>query len=115
LLRRMLSIVYLMTHPTVPLRLKLLPIVALVYFLWPRDLLPDYWFPIGLIDDFIIGFILLGVFTAKAWPYTLQAAKAKREMSKDSVKVDFKVVDDQGREQGEPGARDSAKSGKRRS
>ena len=38
LLRRLLTVVYLMTHRAVPLHLKALPVLALIYLLFPRDL-----------------------------------------------------------------------------
>ena len=94
LLRRMLSVVYLMTHPAVPYKLRALPVIALVYFLWPRDLFFDYR-PFGFVDDLVIGFILLAVFTARAWPYALKADHRKEEMRKEAVKVEFKVVEEE--------------------
>ena len=42
LLRRLLTVVYLMTHPVVPVRLKALPLLAFLYLVFPRDLWFDF-------------------------------------------------------------------------
>ena len=72
-LRRLTSVVYLMTHPDVPLRLKTLPVLALAYVIFPRDLLPDFR-PFGFIDDVIVVTVLLGIFTSRGW-YHIERAK----------------------------------------
>ncbi len=47
--------VRLMQDPRTPFYLKLLVILAIVYFVMPMDLLPDYFIPgVGYIDDFVI-------------------------------------------------------------
>ncbi len=97
LVRRLLSVVYLMSHPAVPLWLKLLPVLALAYFFWPNDLVPDYGtiFPLGFVDDFIVGYVLMRVFTWKAWAYAAASSRQRRKApAQDAVTVDFKVLDE---------------------
>ena len=110
LLRRLLSVGYLMTHPEVPWRLKLLPVIAVVYFVLPRDLFFDYR-PFGFLDDFIIGSILFGTFTSKAQRYLNKEQRAKDE----AVKVDFEVLDTDengdGNSKGNKDGKDSGPSG----
>ena len=88
LLRRLLTVVYLMTHPAVPLRLKALPVLALLYVLFPRDAVFDFR-PFGFLDDFVVAGLLVGVFTSKGWERVLNA-KNKRE---DVIPADFHVLD----------------------
>ncbi|MEE8519536.1 MAG: DUF1232 domain-containing protein [Dehalococcoidia bacterium] len=95
-----------MTHPDVPLRLKLLPVVAVVYFVLPRDLFFDYR-PFGFLDDFIIGSILLGAFTSKATKYLDREKRAKEE----AVKVEFKVIDEDAEEDGKGEQAESSQAG----
>ena len=81
-----MSVVYLMKHPAVPKRLKLLPILAVAYFLFPRDLLMDFR-PFGHLDDLIVITVLLNIFVAKAAPYIDPRKKEKIE----AIPVDFEV------------------------
>ena len=85
-IRRMMSVVYLMKHPAVPKRLKLLPLLAVAYFLFPRDLLMDFR-PFGHLDDLIVITVLLNIFVAKAAPYVDPRKKEKIE----AIPVDFEV------------------------
>ena len=87
-LKRQLTVVYLMTHPSVPLRLKTLPVVALVYTLFPRDVLLDFR-AFGYLDDVLVAALLLSIFTARGWAHVLEAERAKRE----AIPVDFEVID----------------------
>jgi uncharacterized membrane protein YkvA (DUF1232 family) len=84
----MRSVFYLIKHPAVPMRLKLLPLMALLYFIFPRDLLMDFR-PGGFIDDFVVISVLLSIFAAKAAPYVNPRRKEKDE----SIPVDFEVKD----------------------
>ena len=89
LLRRLLTVVYLMTHPAVPLRLKVLPVLALAYLLFPRDLWFDFR-PFGLVDDVIVGVLLIGTFVSKGWNHVLDA---KRERD-DTIPAEFRVINE---------------------
>ena len=98
-LRRLFSAFYLITHPAVPLRLKLLPLLAFAYLVFPRDIFPDWIRGLGLIDDIIVMAILFGIFTNKAMKYVL----ADKRRKKNSIEVNFEVL---GRvdEDADPGA-----------
>ncbi len=87
-LRRLTSVVYLMTHPDVPLRLKTLPVLALAYIVFPRDLFLDVR-PFGLIDDLIVVTVLLGIFTSRGWHHIDRAKKRKD----DAIPAQFEVVE----------------------
>ena len=91
-----------MAHPAVPLLLKALPVIALAYMIFPRDLLLDLR-AFGLIDDAIIVVLLLGFFTSRAADIVARSGKAKQE----AVPVDFVVLgqDAPGGETGAPGSR----------
>ena len=87
-IRRLFSAVYLISHPAVPLRLKLLPVLAFAYLVFPRDLMPDWIRVFGLIDDVIVITILFGIFTKRALKYVVADERRK----KDSIDVDFEVL-----------------------
>lgn len=89
LLRRLFTVVYLMTHPAVPVRLKVLPVLALAYLLFPRDLWFDFR-AFGLIDDLIVGGLFIGTFVSKGWKHVLSA---KRERD-DTIPAEFRVIDE---------------------
>ena len=89
LLRRLLTVVYLMTHPVVPVRLKALPLLAFLYLVFPRDLWFDFR-AFGFLDDFIVGGLLIGTFVSKGWDRVL-AAQHKRD---DTIPAEFRVVSD---------------------
>ena len=91
-LRRFASVVYLMTHPDVPLRLKVLPVIAVVYLFLPRDLIIDFRFPFGLIDDFIVVAVLLGIFTNRGWHH-IDAAKKRKD---GAIPAEFQVIEPDG-------------------
>ena len=90
-LRRLLSVVYLMTHPAVPMRLKVLPILAFIYLAFPRDLWFDFR-AFGFLDDFIVGGLLIGTFVNKGW-IRVQAAQKQRD---DTIPAEFRVIDEDG-------------------
>ena len=87
-LRRLASVVYLMTHPDVPLRLKTLPVLALAYLVFPKDLFFDFR-AFGLIDDLIVVTVLLGIFTSRGW-YHIERAKKGKD---DAIPAAFEVVE----------------------
>ncbi len=88
-LRRLLSVVYLMTHSAVPLHLKVLPVLAFIYLVFPRDLWFDFR-AFGFLDDFIVGGLLIGTFVNKGWA-RVQAAQRKRD---DTIPAEFRVIDE---------------------
>ena len=86
--RRLLSVVYLMTHPAVPLRLKLLPFIALAYLIFPRDLIFDFR-AFGYFEDFIVITVLLSIFTTKATGHVVRDQQHKD----GAIPVEFEVLD----------------------
>lgn len=100
--RRLMSVVYLMTHPAVPFWLKTLPVIAFLYLIFPRDLFFDLR-AFGHVDDFIVITVLLGIFTTKAAQYVIKAQKHKD----GAIPVEFEVLD---RTDDPPGASDDAPS-----
>ena len=100
LLRRLLTVVYLMTHPAVPFHLKVLPLLAFIYLVFPRDLWFDYR-AFGFLDDFIVGGLLVGTFINKGWQRVLTAQRQRD----DTIPADFRVLNDD-----DPSAADGASS-----
>jgi uncharacterized membrane protein YkvA (DUF1232 family) len=99
-LRRIFSVGYLMSHPAVPRRLKVLPVVAFVYLIFPRDLIIDFR-PFGVMDDFVVVSVLLTIFINKGWAYAARADKGKG----DAIDADFQVLmRGEGRSTGDPSA-----------
>ena len=89
LLRRLFTVVYLMTHRAVPVHLKVLPVFALIYLLFPRDLWFDFR-AFGLLDDLIVGGLLIGTFVNRGWNH-VQTAERKRD---DTIPAEFRVIDE---------------------
>ena len=52
----------LMLDKRVPFKLKILPIIAVVYLLLPWDFLPDLIPLIGWIDDIVVVIVSIGIF-----------------------------------------------------
>ena len=52
----------LMLDKRVPLKLKILPVIAVVYLLLPRDFIPDLMPLIGWIDDIVVVILSVGIF-----------------------------------------------------
>lgn len=65
----------------VPMGMKLMPVVALLYFLSPIDLIPDWFAALGIIDDIGLMIILLQFFIRGAPEDVLREYLGK--MSKD--------------------------------
>ena len=104
-LRRLLSVVYLMTHPAVPVHLKVLPVLAFIYLVFPRDLWFDFR-AFGFLDDFIVGGLLIGTFVNKGWA-RVQAAQRKRD---DTIPAEFRVIDEDDPSSPEDAPTDAASS-----
>lgn len=62
----LLRMIYLMIHPRVPLKVKLIPIIGILYLFWPRDILMDFTFAIGFFDDLIVLMLLTSIFVKMA-------------------------------------------------
>ncbi len=81
LLARFTTIVYLMRHPGVPPWLKLLPVIAVAYVVFPHDFLKDTLPVVGWMDDIWVFFILMTIFTA------LGGALASRQQKRRDAKT----------------------------
>ena len=90
LLRRLQMVAYFMRRPDVPAALKALPVLAFAYFVFPRDLMLDLR-AFGLIDDFIVAGLLLGVFLSKAAERVARSEKSRQE----AVPADYVVLGDE--------------------
>jgi uncharacterized membrane protein YkvA (DUF1232 family) len=90
---------YLIRSPEVPLYLKVLPVLAVIYVLLPTDFIPDVFPVIGQLDD--ITALLLGtkVFIELA-PQDVVARFMRRVRESAPVASDEEQVDDQ--DQNEP-------------
>lgn len=60
---------YLLRDPEVPFYLKLLPFTAVIYLLWPIDLLPDLAPVLGQLDDVTALLVTSKVFIELAPPH----------------------------------------------
>jgi len=52
----------LMLDKRVPLKLKILPVIAVVYLLLPWDFIPDLMPLLGWIDDIVVVILSIGIF-----------------------------------------------------
>lgn len=69
----------LLRHRQVPVLLKLIPIVAVLYVLSPIDLVPDVALGLGQLDDLAIVLIALRTFIHLAPPDAVADAEGKRD------------------------------------
>ncbi len=76
-----------MSHSAVPNRLKVLPVIAFIYMIFPRDLFIDFH-PFGLADDLVAVSVLLSIFINKSWKYVGGDGKKKS----DAIDADFEVL-----------------------
>lgn len=60
---------YLLRDPEVPFYLKLVPFTAVLYLLWPVDLLPDVLLGLGQLDDLTALLVSSKVFIELAPPH----------------------------------------------
>ena len=61
----------------VPLRLRALPLLAVLYVLSPIDLIPDAWLGLGELDDLIVLFLALRALVGLAPQYLVQEHLAR--------------------------------------
>lgn len=95
---KLVQVPYLLRHPAVPWRWKVLPYLALIYLLSPFDLIPDFSV-FGLLDDVIVVGLLLTLFVNKAQRYASEYNRRRP----GSIDADFTVLteDDQEKTGGE--------------
>jgi uncharacterized membrane protein YkvA (DUF1232 family) len=53
----------LLREPRVPMLVKVIPILALLYVIWPLDIVPDLFPVIGQLDDMGVALLALEMFT----------------------------------------------------
>jgi len=87
------TVVYLMFHRVVPLRLKALPVLALAYVLVPRDLVPDFFFIAGFVDDVLVAYLLLALFISRAKRHLLSAGERYEPKGK-TITTSYRVEDE---------------------
>ena len=88
-------VVYFMFHPAVPLWLKLLVPLALLYALWPFDLLRDTIPVLGWVDDVLVLVVALRLFTALAGRYVARGDKLRRKPDGPTMETTYRVLDSQ--------------------
>ena len=98
---RTAALVYLMFHRRVPLWVKVIPWAAFLYLLWPRDFILDFPPIPGLLDDLLVGFLLLKVFF---WLARRAARPPRQEPPDDAVPAEFRVIDPDDESGGRRGA-----------
>jgi len=87
------TVVYLMFHRAVPLRLKVLPVLALAYVLMPRDLVPDFFFIAGFVDDVLVVYLLLALFISRAKRHLLSAGERYEPKGK-TITTSYRIEDE---------------------
>lgn len=83
---------YLLRDPEVPFYLKLLPFTAVLYLLWPVDILPDMAPVLGQLDDLTALLVSSKVFIELAPPHVV--ARHLDEMRARDGWVDTDGVDE---------------------
>ena len=79
---------YLLRDPEVPVYLKLLPLAAVLYVLFPLDLAPDIWPVVGQLDDLTALLVGAKVFVEMAPPHVV--ARHLDAMQEDEVQDPLK-------------------------
>ena len=92
----LIRVVYFLTHHKVPLWLKAIPLLGIAYLIWPRDILMDFSFGIGLIDDLIVLIVLFSLFK-KIASTKLNDQRSKKQKVK-VVEAKYKVIHQDQRE-----------------
>lgn len=78
----------------VPIFVKLVPLLAIVYLLWPIDLIPDLPVPIlGQLDDLAILLIALRFFVELSPEEVV--SELQDGSAKDAISATYRTVDDE--------------------
>ena len=93
----------LMLDKRVPLKLKILPVIAVVYLLLPWDFIPDLMPLIGWIDDIVVVILSVGIFFVFG-PLSILTRNIGQNRDLDNeqpvngkvVEGKYRVVDDDG-------------------
>ena len=95
LVPRFFRVVYFMFHPAVPLWLKLLVPLALLYVVWPFDLLRDGIPVLGQIDDLVVLLVAAYLFTTLAGRYVARGETRRRKPDGPTMETTYRVLDPQ--------------------
>ena len=91
------TVVYLMFHRAVPLRLKALPVLALAYVLMPFDLVRDFIPFVGFVDDALVVYLLLRLFISRARRRVL-LAEGRYQPEGKTITTSYRVMDTEGKD-----------------
>ena len=88
-------VVYFMFHPAVPLWLKLLVPLALLYVVWPFDILRDVIPVLGWVDDLVVLLVAFRLFTALGGRYVARGDTRRRKPDGPTMETTYQVLDSQ--------------------
>ena len=84
-------------NPQVPLWTKAIPVVAVLYFLSPIDIVPDFILGLGQLDDLAILILALKLFLTFATKYTAISStprgKSTHPFSDTPVIIEGEIID----------------------
>ena len=89
LLGRVSRLVYLMRHPAVPFWLKLLPVVAVAYVIFPNDFFRDFIPVVGYLDDTWVFIMLMSLFMIVGGWYASRTPKRHE----NTITTTYEVLD----------------------
>ncbi|MDT8307510.1 MAG: DUF1232 domain-containing protein [Anaerolineae bacterium] len=84
---------YLMRDPEVPFYLKLLPLAAIAYVIFPADLAPDLVPVLGQMDDLMALLVGAKVFVEMAPPHVVERYQHSFEAREEDPLKDAIIVD----------------------
>jgi uncharacterized membrane protein YkvA (DUF1232 family) len=84
----------LMADRDVPVALKLIPVISLLYLISPVDLIPDVFLGLGQLDDIGIVLLALKIFVDLCPKWIVEKHKAELN-GEDVVDGSYQVIDEQ--------------------
>ena len=89
LIYQMTRVVYLLLSPRVPFKLKLIPVLAVTYVIFPHDFLKDFIPIVGWIDDFWVFSLAMGGFIMLSNAHLSKTS----DQSGKIIQPDYEVLD----------------------